>query len=79
MVKKQIGAITTLLSMAVVLLPLGPKKFSDLDVLTLFHIPYLLSILLSPRRCPYLGAPPQQTFKLPVASRLLRVRCIIAE
>jgi hypothetical protein len=48
-----------------------------LSTLWLLHIPYLLPPCLSPCGCPH--SPPHLISKLPGASSLLRVRCIMSE
>jgi hypothetical protein len=47
------------------------------STLWLFHIPYLLLTPVSPQDIPISQPPANQTSKLPEASSLLRVRCII--
>ena len=47
------------------------------STLQLFHMPHLLPTPLPPRGCPH--PPPHLTSKLPGASSLLRVMCIISE
>jgi hypothetical protein len=47
------------------------------STLLMLHIPYLLPTPLSTHRCPQ--HPRHLTSKLPGASSLLRVRCIISE
>ena len=47
------------------------------STIQMFHIPYLLTNPLSPCECPH--PLPHLTSKLPEASSLLRVRCIISQ